>query len=123
MSSAARPPRPVSLQGNLRNLPHTLAPLKELPNWVCWRYEWKVSKNDVGKWTKPPFQPKNPQQYARNNDPTTWGTYPQALAAFEAGKCDGIGFNLSGTHLASFDLDNSRDRATGDIAPEAMAYV
>ena len=53
----------------------------------------------------------------------TWGTYEQALAAFEAGQCDGIGFNLSGTDIAAFDIDKCRDPATGDIAPEAMAIV
>ena len=45
------------------------------------------------------------------------------MAAFETGKCDGIGFNLSGTDIAAFDIDNCRDPATGDIAPEAMAIV
>ncbi|MGX9428505.1 MULTISPECIES: AAA family ATPase [Bradyrhizobium] len=118
-----KPDRPVTLQGDLRNLPPALDPLKALPNWVCWRWEWRVDKRGIGKWTKPPLQPKNPTSYARNNDPTTWGTYEQALAAFEADKCDGIGFNLSGTDIAAFDLDNTRHPATGDIVAEAMAYV
>ena len=61
--------------------------------------------------------------YAKNNDPSTWGTYEQALAVFEAGQCDGIGFNLPGTDFAAFDIDKCRDPATGDIAPEAMAIV
>jgi primase-polymerase (primpol)-like protein len=115
--------RPVSFQGDLRNLPDALAPLKELPNWVCWRWEWRVAKNGIGKFTKPPFQPKNPQHHAKNNDPSTWGTYEQALGVFEAGQCDGIGFNLSGTDVAAFDIDKCRDPATGDVAPEAMAIV
>ena len=120
---AAARPRPVPFQGDLRNLPEALAPLKKLPNWVCWRLEWRVDKRGLGKWTKPPLQPKNPTSYAKNNDPSTWGTYEQALAVFEAGKCGGIGFNLSGTNIAAFDLDNCRDPATGDIAPAAMGYV
>jgi primase-polymerase (primpol)-like protein len=45
------------------------------------------------------------------------------LAAFETGKCDGIGFNLSRTDIAAFDIDKCRDPARGDIAPEAMAIV
>ena len=123
MTSAASPPRPVPFQGDLRNLPAALTPLKELPNWVCWSFEWRVDKKGVGKWTKPPLQPKNPTSHARNNDPTTWGTYAEALAAFETGKYGGIGFNLSGTDIAAFDIDNCRDPETGDIAPEAMAIV
>ena len=38
-------------------------------------------------------------------------------------QCDGIGFNLSGTDIAAFDIDKCRDKATGSIAPEAMALV
>ena len=115
--------RPVPLQADLRKLPATPAQLKRLPNWVCWRWEWRLDKKSVGKWTKPPFQPNYPRRYAKNNDPSTWGTYDQALAVLEAGDCDGIGFNLSGTHIAAFDLDNCRDARTGAIAPEAMAIV
>ena len=117
------PPRPVPFQGDLSNLPDALAPLKELPNWVCWRWEWKVNKKGVGKWDKPPFRPDNPSSYAKNNDPSTWGTYEQALAVFQASHCDGIGFNLSGTDIAAFDIDKCCDPVTGDIAPEAMAIV
>ena len=123
MSTAAHPPRPVPFQGDLRNLPDALAPLKELPNWVCWRWEWKVNKKGGGKWDKPPFRPNNPTSYAKNNDPSTWGTYEQALAVFEAGHCDGIGFNHSGTDIAAFDIDKCRDPATGVIAPEAAVIV
>ena len=123
MSTAARPPRPVPFQGDLRNRPAALTPLKELPNWVCWSFEWRVDKKGVGKWTKPPYQPKHPRQFAKNNDPSTWGTYEEALAVCEAGQCDGIGFNLSGTDIAAFDIDKCRDPATGDIAPEAMFIV
>ena len=66
---------------------------------------------------------RNPQEYAKNNDPKTWGTYEEALAAFDAGQCDGIGFNLLGTDIAAFDLDKCRDPVTGGIAPEAMELV
>ena len=123
MHLRGKPERPVTFQGDLGNLPDALAPLKALPNWVCWKWEWKVNKNGVGKWTKPPLRPDNPQRYAKNNDPSTWGTYEEALAAFDAGQCDGIGFNLLGTDIAAFDLDKCRDRTSGAIAPEAMAIV
>ena len=102
MMMHGKPERPVAFQGNLRNLPGALDPLKKMPNWVCWRFEWKIDKKGVGSWTKPPFRPDSPRQHAKNNDPSTWGTYEQALAAFEAGQCDGIGFNLSGTDIAAF---------------------
>ena len=119
----AQPPRPTPFQGDLRNLPAALDAPKALSNWVGWRFVWKVDKKGVGSWTKPPFRPKNPQRFAKNNDPSTWGTYEEALAAFEAGQCNGIGFNLLGTDFGAFDIDNCRDPVTGDIAPEAMAIV
>ena len=45
------------------------------------------------------------------------------MAVFQRGGCDGIGFNLSATEFAAFDIDDCRDPATGGIAPEAMAIV
>ena len=115
--------RPVAFQADLANLPDALAPLKALPNWVCWKWEWKIDKRGVGKWTKPPYQPKHPRKYAKNNDPSTWATYDEALAVFTAGHCHGIGFGLLGTQFAAFDLDKCRDAATGAIAAEAQAIV
>jgi hypothetical protein len=115
--------RPVAFQGDLENLPAALAPLKAQPNWVCWKWEWKVNKKGIGKWDKPPFNPARPHEYAKNNDPSTWGTYDQALAAFKRDKCDGIGFCLSGTEIAAFDIDDCRDAGTGEIAAEGMAIV
>jgi Protein of unknown function (DUF3987) len=117
------PPRPVAFQGDLANLPPALAPLKELPHWVCWKWEWKVNKRGEGKWTKPPHNPASPERYARNNDPTTWDTYERALAVFQRGGCDGIGFCLANTDIEAFDIDNCRDSGTGEIAPEGMAIV
>jgi hypothetical protein len=115
--------RPVAFQGDLDNLPEALAPLKALPNWVCWKWEWKVNKKGIGKWDKPPYNPKRPHEYAKNNHPATWGTYEQALAVFQRGQCDGIGFNLSGTEFAAFDLDKCRNHDSASIAPEGMAIV
>lgn len=114
---------PFSIQGDLRNLPGALGPLQVLPNWVCWKWTWRAGRTGVGTWSKPPFQSLRPETFARNDDPATWGTYEDALAVFEAGRCDGIGFNLWGTDYAAFDIDNCRDRDSGIIAPEARAVV
>jgi len=51
----AKPERPVPFQGDLCNLPEALDPLKEKPNWVVWRYEWKVNDKGIGNWTKRRF--------------------------------------------------------------------
>jgi hypothetical protein len=84
---------------------------------VCWRWEWRN-----GRWTKPPIQPGGGfPAYARNNDPSTWGTYAEAVKRVIDGGADGVGFCLSGSDVAAVDLDHCRDRA--DVAPWALALV
>ena len=43
------------------------------------------------------------------NDPSTWGSYADALAAVAAGKADGIGYMLSTSDIAAGDLDHCVD--------------
>jgi hypothetical protein len=119
MHGIAEPP--VTLQGDLANLPAAFEPLKALPNWVCWKWVWRVDKNGEGQWTKPPFRPQG--GYAKNTDPATWCSYAEAVAAWKAGGYNGIGFCLRGTDLNMFDIDDCRDPVTGSIAPEAMEIV
>jgi hypothetical protein len=121
--SATPTEKPVAIQGDLRNLPAALDKLKAMSNWVVWRFEWKNTKRSGGSWTKVPYQASNPLCNARNNDPSTWGSYDEALVTFEAGQCDGIGFNLLDADIAAFDIDDCRDPDTGAIAPEAMTLV
>ena len=45
------PGRPTALKPRLEFIPHEL---KEIPNWVLWRYE--PPKNPNGKWRKVPYQ-------------------------------------------------------------------
>src|SRR5262245_45888914 len=79
--------RPKSIQGDLRHLPSSLAPLIALPHWVLWR--WEKAKD---KFTKVPYQPNG--RKARNNDPATWSSYNGVIAAMAKPepKFDGIGF-------------------------------
>ena len=118
---ASRTKRPVALQGDLANLPEALTPLKEIRNWVCWKWKRRADKNGGGEWTKPPFRPQAPAQYAKINDPATWGSYEEALAAYQAGQCDGIGFAFLGSKIAAFDLDKCRNPETGEIAPRVLS--
>jgi len=115
--------RPGTVQGDLANLPKALDALKPLRHWVGWSWEWRVNKGGNGKWTKPLLRPDNPRYHAKSDDPTTWGTYEQALVAFKAGLCDGIGFCLLRSDIGAFDLDKCRDPITGAIAPDSMAIV
>ncbi|HET6234599.1 MAG TPA: hypothetical protein VFE41_06480, partial [Acetobacteraceae bacterium] len=111
--------RPQTLNGDLARLPAALAPLTALPSWVIWR--WGKSKD--GKWTKVPYQPNRPGQKAKNNDPTTWGTYETALSIYRAAGADGIGLCLLNSGLAAFDLDHCRNPTTGAVDEWARALV
>ncbi len=90
--------------------------LKALPQWVLWRYEERG-----GKPTKPPFQANG--EYADSTDPRTWTTFDKALAAFQLGGFDGIGFVLTrDVGMVGFDLDGCVDD-DGNLQSWAKAIV
>ncbi len=106
--------KPQTIQGDLRNLPSAIAPLTKMRHWLLW--QWEKPKD---KWTKPPYQPSG--AHAKNNDPATWSTYDTVIGVLD--KWDGIGFSLTETEYAAFDIDNCRDPATGVIDPWATDLV
>lgn len=76
--------------------------LKNLPQWVCWRYE---TRQGEPKPTKVPYDPRGGR--AATNDPSTWVDFETALAAYPRGKYSGIGFMLSlDAGIVGVDLDN-----------------
>jgi hypothetical protein len=110
------PQRPQTFNGDLANLPAALVPLTLQERWVVWSWEWRSGKKGAnGKWTKPPRQASNPSRFAASNDPSTWGSYGDAVAAVVAGKADGIGFMLLKSEIAAGDLDHCRDPETGMV--------
>src|SRR5262249_35663520 len=112
------PPKPQSYNGDIGRLPAALEHLRAEPVWLCWCWSWNEKK-----WTKPPRRVDNPDCNARNNDPTTWGSYEQAVAQVRAGRADGIGFALKGRNIGGIDLDHCRDPVTGAIEPWAQEYL
>jgi len=108
--AGTRPPRPRPLQGDLSKLPEALAPLTNLQHWAVWRYEWSLKD---GRWTKPPINART-MISAKNNDPSTWSTYEEALAAYQSDpdfrEFGGIGFMILDSDIAAQDLVNCRDR-------------
>jgi hypothetical protein len=80
-----RPPRPTALAVKAENIPDEL---KRWPQWVVWRYEWSEDKR---KWDKPPRQVRG-GGLASSTDRRTWDTYENALARYQTGGYDGIGF-------------------------------
>lgn len=93
--------------------------LKATPQWGVWRYE------DRGK-PKPAKVPYNPRtrQWAKSNDPSTWATFGEAVAAYQYGGFDGLGFVFSAHDpYGGIDLDRCRDPETGHLEPWAAEIV
>jgi len=74
--------------------------LKQFPNWVTWRAE---ERN--GKPTKVPYTPGT-GRLASTTDPTTWGTFADALADYELRQADGVGYVFTNSPFAGIDLDH-----------------
>ena len=88
----------------ISNMPEVL---KKYQSWVCWK---NVIRD--GRATKVPFDPKT-HQYAKADDPATWATFDQAVAAADVlGNYDyeGVGFELFGTDIAAIDFDGVVDK-------------
>jgi putative DNA primase/helicase len=87
--------------------------LRELNQWVLWRYEERD-----GKPTKVPYQPASPNRKASTTDPSTWGTFEDAIAA----EAEGVGFVFTPDDpFAGVDLDDCV--TDGVIHPDALALV
>jgi hypothetical protein len=105
--------KPQTFNADLEHLPAVLAPLTKEPRWVVWPWELRTTKSGKEKWTKPPRQARDPSHNARSNDPTTWGTYEEAVTAVRAGNADGIGYMLLNSNVGAIDLDHCVDRDAG----------
>lgn len=102
-----------------RNFVNIPVKLKEYSNWVVWIYGDKTGKN--GKYPKVLKNPKT-GGYASVSNSSTWGTYTQAVDAFNTGKFAGIGFVLvQGYGLFCIDLDGSY--IDGELSQLAQKYM
>lgn len=83
------------------------ADLKNLDQWLLWRYEWQPAANKgKGKWTKVPYQAKNPHALASSTNAATWSPFEKAKVAYLAGDADGVGFVLTESDpFVGVDLD------------------
>lgn len=68
--------------GNFSQIP---TELQDITRWIVWKFE---TKN--GKQTKVLYQPNG--NYAKTNDPTTWGYFHEAVTAVRNRHYYGIGF-------------------------------
>jgi hypothetical protein len=110
--------KPARLEILVANIPERL---RKLRRWVVWK--WCRRKK---KWDKPPRQPKG--ELASVDDPSTWCTFDEAMAARETGKFDGIGFVLGYVEeedvtYTGVDLDGCRDPQTGQLQEWAVSHL
>jgi putative DNA primase/helicase len=110
------PPHPTPLPVCLPSIPTRL---RDIPQWVLWRYEWRHDK-----WTKVPYRPHG-QGRAKSTDPATWSAFEQVWRAYtDNGEGDGIGFVVTeAIAIVGTDLDHCVSIDTGDIEPWALAIV
>src|SRR5215471_9574819 len=62
---------------------------------------------------------EEPNGGARSNDPSTWGSYADAVAAVAAGNADGIGYMLKDSNIGAIDLDHCVDQESTKLEPWA----
>ena len=111
---------PSSLKPNLGSIPDEL---KQRPQWVVWAYERRLGRDGMGKWTKPPYNPIT-GEYAKSNDPNTWGTFEAAVRKAQSGRFAGIGYMFHADDpYVGIDLDHCLDPLTNTVTPEAEAIV
>src|SRR3954463_229818 len=91
-SASVPPPKPASVHIDLHAMGDLPDDLKQLTNWLVWKWWWDQTANKgAGKWTKPPVD------YATGididaTDSANWMTFPESM---ERGQhYDGSGFAL-----------------------------
>lgn len=110
---APLPPRPIPLPVQFDNVPNELQQQRQF---VCWHFEYVEEK---GKWDKIPLNPRDPYKNAKTNAESTWGTFGEARATYEAHRntadpVDGIGFVLKeGGDYFAVDVDKCYDPRRG----------
>ncbi len=102
------PEKPICPAPEIQNIPQSM---RSENRWLCWRYVWTGKK-----WDKPPINVLTGGNGSSTNA-ATWTTMENALAAYQRGSVDGIGFVL-GDGWAGIDLDDHMD-GDGRFSPFA----
>lgn len=115
--------RPTAIRPVSARIPQMM---RDLPQWVLWRFVWK---SDEKRWTKVPLNPCSSSHQAKTNDPKTWASWPQMvngrrIAAERPGGVDGVGFVFKeGGGIFGVDVDDCRDPDTGALSALAVDII
>jgi primase-polymerase (primpol)-like protein len=91
--------------------PENIPPeLRQLPQWVV--HTQKV-----------PYDPRS-GELASTTDPSTWGTFEDAVNALRHGGFDGLGYVFAAdADIVGIDIDGCRDPVTGEVAEWARQEI
>lgn len=104
---------------------HIPQALRELNQWVCWRFEPREGNPKPAKALINPKPLSNGRLiHAKSNDPSTWGTFDEALATCgRSPELKGIGLCVSPTdNITGLDLDGVLSE-TGELTAEAVQIL
>ena len=102
-----------NIEVTLNNIPRELI---EFNQWVAWR---EADRKNQRK-SKIPINP-NTGRSARTNDPSTWGSFEEALERYQQDGLEGVGFVFSETDpFVGIDVD---DCVNGEIDAEIKKLV
>lgn len=94
--------------------------LRRRDQWVMWRYEYHQHRQ---RWTKVPYRTDG-KGLASSTDSATWGSFGSALAAYNQGTVDGIGFVVTTeTGIVGIDLDHCYNLNTKKFEPWAVKII
>ena len=91
--------------------------LTSRPQWVCWEYQNVSDEGGEKDWTKVPID-ANSGGFGSSTDEETWTDFAAARDYDEADtdRTDGVGFCVNeDDDLIGIDIDDCRDRETGEI--------
>jgi len=111
--------KPTPLPVIPENIPVSL---KQLNQWVTWRYEWNVKKS---KWTKPPLNPIT-GYHASPTNRDHWTSFDIAFRKYQEHGFDGIGIVLTtdvqnGNSFVGFDFDHIG--GNGNLPPQHQGWL
>lgn len=112
--------RPLRVEIDLDAIP---AEMRAAQRWIVVVMAWGMDpRTSTPKRIKTPKQARHPTRGASVTNPAHRATFEEALAVYEAGRCDTLGFVL-GDGWAGVDFDSVRDRDTGRIDEWAQAEI
>ncbi|MDR1703176.1 MAG: DUF3987 domain-containing protein [Clostridiales bacterium] len=95
------------MSNNFLNIP---AEMRDTPHWIVWRLEMKPDKSGELKLSKTPYSVNGGD--GKVNDAATWASFTDALATYEKGKYNGLGFVFTDTPFVAVDIDGCYDPGT-----------